>query len=166
MYKLQESGMHRSLIVVLSLASLASGALSGAASAATVEMAPGELKAYCDKKGGHYMDSGDGTTSCQIGFGKSAVVIGCGSGGKCTINHTMVFSSNSSKHRPVDNQAPNTTLGNGGKKPVAGNTSGASSTALKTPAGKDNKATNTRNDRSVLNGQSYVQSGRPGLQRQ
>ena len=155
----------RSFLIVASLASLASGVLFEAAAAATTEMTPGELKAYCDKKDGHYMDNGGGMTSCQIGFGKSKVVIGCSSSGKCTIDHTMVFSSKPATHGPVG-QASDTTLGNGGKKPVAGNTSGASSTALKTPAGKDNKATNTRNDGSVLNGHSYVQSGRPGLQRQ
>jgi hypothetical protein len=113
-----------------------------------------------------FSDFPGGASSCQIGTGKGAVFIACSSSGNCTIDHTMVFSSNSSKHGPVGNQAPNTTLGNSGKKPVAGNTSGASSTALKTPAGRNNAATNTRNDGSVLNGQSYVQSGRPGLQRQ
>ena len=156
----------RSLLIVASLASLASGVLiESAGAAATTDMTSGELKAYCEKKGGLYTETAD-TTTCTIGIGNTAVVIGCSKGGTCTIDHTMVFSSNSSKHGPVGNQAPNTTLGNSGKKPVAGNASGASSTTLKTPAGKNNAATNTRNDGSVLNGQSYVQSGRPGLQRQ
>jgi hypothetical protein len=106
--------MRKFLIAAVGLASLGGSVVTGPAAAADIDMTPGEVKAYCEKKGGNYLEDGQGSSSCQIGTGKGAVVIGCGSGGRCTINNTMVFSSKPATHGPVG-QAPNTTLGNGGR---------------------------------------------------
>ncbi|HYC17116.1 MAG TPA: hypothetical protein VEC94_07920 [Pseudolabrys sp.] len=160
----------RNFLIVASLASLVGGVLTEAAAAAATDMTPGEVKAYCEKKDGYYTEDGHGGSSCQIGTGRGAVVIGCGSGGKCTINHTMVFSSSSSKHGPAD-QAPASTLAKGSK-----NSNGAGTASIGTLAGNtspNHVATNsngvpatTRIPAGGIGGGGLPQNGRPRLQQQ
>jgi hypothetical protein len=162
----------RSFLIVASLASLAGVVLTEAATAATVEMSQSELKAYCDKKGGNYDgDKDSGSTYCMIGSGKSLVVISCGGNGKCTMSHTMVFSSSSSKHGPAD-QAPASTLPKGSK-----NSSGAGSADASTLAGNTSPnhapATNSNGAPATIKipgvstgGGGLPLNGRPRLQQQ
>jgi putative hemolysin len=171
--EIQETEM-RKFLIVASLASLAGGVLTEAAAAATVQMSQSELKAYCDKKGGMFNADRDGAGSnCTIGVGKNQVVIVCTNSGNCSISHTMVFSSKPATHGPVG-QAPDTTLGKGGK-----NSAGASTSATSTLAGGGTSsngvatakqaplagASNT-NTSGTTGGGGLPPTGRPRLQQQ
>jgi hypothetical protein len=161
----------RSFLIVASLASLASGVLIEAAAAATVQMTQSELKAYCEKKEGMFDDRGNGASTCVIGAGKNQVFIGCGGDGKCVINHTMVFSSNSSKHGPAD-QASTSTLAKGSKNSNGAGTAGTGTLAGNTssnhaPGTNSNGApSTTRIPAAGAGGGGLPQNGRPRLQQQ
>jgi hypothetical protein len=165
----KENEMRKFLIAALGLASIASGDLIEAAGAVTtVDIKSSDLEAYCKRKDGLYTETKD-TTTCAIGSGKSAVVIGCSKGGTCTMDHTMVFSSKPSTHGPVG-QASDTTLRNGGKKPAAGNTLGAGSTTV--GGGSSGNATPTgikppaNSASTTVGANGGGPNGRPALQRQ
>jgi hypothetical protein len=162
----KEKEMRKFLVAALGLASLGGSFATEATASTKLEMTQKDLAKFCSDHDG---SMGGGDTYCMIGSGKSTVVISCPVDGNCTMSHTMVFSSNSSKHGPVG-QAPNTTLGNSGKKPAAGNTTGASSTTV--GGGNSGNGTPTgikppANSASMTVGATGGgPKGRPALQRQ
>ncbi len=161
----------RKFLIVASLASLAGGVSTATASVVRLDMTPTQLKGYCKEKGGIYTTWDSGGT-CKIGSGKSEVVVSCGDKA-CIMTHTMVFTSNRSTHGPVG-QAPDTTLGKGGKNSAGANTSGAST--LAGGGTSSNGVTTTKqaplagasntNTSGTTGGGGLPPTGRPRLQQQ
>jgi hypothetical protein len=168
--EIQETEMRKFLIVGLGLASLAGVALTGTASA--IEVSKDELKAGCTGDGAKF-ETTDTGYSCTKKVGKHTVQIICGATGHCVAITNSVFNPKSSTHGPVG-QAPDTTLGKGGKNSAGASTSGASTlagggtssngvtTAKQVPlAGVSN--TNTS---GTTGGGGLSPNGRPRLQQQ